>query len=638
MAAWLQNTMCFTAYPCLLLALLCVWCPSGTQAQDLREHDAICSADGCYAVYFQQKTFRESLRTCRDKGGNLATVKSIEEAELIHRLLSSVDRQSIRPRIRLWIGLLRQPRQCSATRPLRGFTWTTGDQETQYTNWQREDLPNTCTAPRCVVMTYNAADKSGNRNNFKWLDGSCALAVDGFLCRYTYQGMCPVLQSEGGGPVVYSTPFSLLSTSLTHIPFGSVATVPCPEGSKGEQSVLCMLRENTTVGWSNDAPFCSDAPTNWCQQNNGGCQQVCVNADDSYYCECSEGFDLNEDGLTCQPADPCLSAECHHKCEPMSTGFRCTCPNGYVLAPDGKACLDIDECNQTPCPELCINVPGTFECRCQEGYEADEDGECVDVDECQEDVCEQICVNTPGFYECRCADGYSQAPEDPARCQDVDECQTHGICQQLCQNYHGGFACQCSDGFELEQDYYTCRKVLESVQTASIVTSNPTSLSPLPTDLTGSTEMSQEEVKTTQASDWHVQQDESPFSASPSSDREEESVITNIHVQGTNRGSNGAVTLKPQNTEDKMNMSPSPAEPYSESEPRPGTGKRRHDKSWLLVALLVPLCVFIVVMLALGIVYCTSCAVEPRSKGVTDCYRWITTSKPAETTKAKSRA
>jgi CD248 antigen (endosialin) len=66
-------------------------------------------------------------------------------------------------------------------------------------------------------------------------------------------------------------------------------------------------------------------------------------------------------------------------------------------------------------------------------------------------------------------------------------------------------------------------------------------------------------------------------------------------------------------------------------------GKRKQDKSWLLVALLVPLCVFIVVMLALGIVYCTSCAVE-QNKRITDCYRWIVTSKSENKNKAKSPA
>lgn len=53
-------------------------------------------------------------------------------------------------------------------------------------------------------------------------------------------------------------------------------------------------------------------------------------------------------------------------------------------------------------------------------------------------------------------------------------------------------------------------------------------------------------------------------------------------------------------------------------------GHSRRDDRWLLVALLVPTCVFLVVLLALGIVYCTRCGPHAPNKRVTDCYRWVT--------------
>ena len=53
-------------------------------------------------------------------------------------------------------------------------------------------------------------------------------------------------------------------------------------------------------------------------------------------------------------------------------------------------------------------------------------------------------------------------------------------------------------------------------------------------------------------------------------------------------------------------------------------GRSRRDERWLLVALLVPTCVFLVVLLALGIVYCTRCGPHAPNKRVTDCYRWVT--------------
>ncbi|XP_030638910.1 endosialin [Chanos chanos] len=681
----LLRRMCCAIPLFLCLALLCMCLPPSAAGVDLQDQGAVCNAEGCYSVHYQRKSFRESWKSCRDKRGSLATVKRPEEAALIHELLSSGERRGPRVRIRLWIGLQRQPRQCSATKPLRGFTWITGDQDTQYTNWQREDLPNTCSAPRCVVMIHNTADKSGSyQNNFKWLDGSCQVAVDGFLCRHTYSGMCPALQSEGGGPAIYTTPFDLVSTQLTHIPFGSVATLPCPEGSKGDQSVLCMLREDGRVGWSKDAPLCSDTPKDWCDQDNGGCEHFCVNTDTHYYCECSEDFQLGDDGQSCQPVDPCHNADCEYMCEPTQGGFQCLCQDGYLLASDGHTCLDIDECLQKPCPQLCLNAPGTFECRCSEGYQATEDGQCEDIDECEEHSCEHACENLPGSYSCHCHDGYSPLDEDPSQCQDVDECLIPGVCEHICQNYMGGFECHCEEGYELEDDLYSCTPYTEEEKyTTTEMSSSPTSPSGFPhipgfpwltkftdwmtdapslewitTDLGWFTAAPQEGSATTHKFDWPV----SVSSSSPTSDWMMDATTPNIpddSVQIDNKGRSAVSTSpnassylpNPRSSEvvkllpkEKGGMErPTPASPEDTlssaagSEQHPEGGKQRHDKSWLLVALLIPLCVFIVVMLALGIVYCTSCAVEPRNKSVTDCYHWTTTPKPSETNGAKSQ-
>ncbi|CDQ73718.1 unnamed protein product [Oncorhynchus mykiss] len=577
------------------------WLP-WTLGQELQEQDALCAAGGCYTVYFQRKTFRESARFCREKGGSLATLKSSEEVAVVHELLSSVEQRGPRARVRLWMGLHRQPRQCSATRPLRGFQWITGEQDTQYTNWLRADSPSTCAAPRCVVMSVNtAADTREQHDNFKWLDGSCLLTVDGFMCHYTYRGMCPSLKSEGGGPALYTTPFSLLSTILTHIPFGTVATLPCPdnEDSLGDQSVLCMLREDGSVGWSKDSPLCSDGLQDWCEEENGGCEHFCQNAETQYYCECSDGFTLAEDGQTCQPNHSCSNANCEFDCEETAKGFRCKCPNGYLLAPDGRNCLDVDECLRAPCLHICANAPGTFECHCNQGYEPDEDGECVDVDECNDSSrCEHRCENAPGSFACHCRQGYTELPDDPGFCQDVDE---------------------------------------------------------LPTDLGWFTEAPQEETTSTPVprrpsgghnSNWGVLARRKParntVTPSPSSSSQEND-DTQSQAGDPSVGAGRVVETPDIDSDAKATTTPLRVPPPAQTVFASGAqwpeskGKRKHDKSWLLVALLVPLCVFIVVMLALGIVYCTSCAVE-QNKSITDCYRWISTSKSEGENKAKSRA
>ena len=87
---------------------------------------------------------------------------------------------------------------------------------------------------------------------------------------------------------------------------------------------------------------------------------------------------------------------------------------------------------------------------------------------------------------------------------------------------------------------------------------------------------------------------------------------------GTGTEAEAGAETKPVSGKGKSSVS----EAELGSEQQEDTGRKRQDRSWLLVALLVPLCVFIVVMLALGIVYCTSCAVN-QNKGLTDCYRWV---------------
>ena len=42
---------------------------------------------------------------------------------------------------------------------------------------------------------------------------------------------------------------------------------------------------------------CSD--TNECDTSNGGCAQVCINQVGSYYCQCNNGYTLDDDNHGC---------------------------------------------------------------------------------------------------------------------------------------------------------------------------------------------------------------------------------------------------------------------------------------------------------------------------------------------------
>ncbi|CAN9501485.1 unnamed protein product [Ophioblennius macclurei] len=664
----------------------------------LEEKDVICHQDGCYAVFLQKRSFREAGRSCRERGGTLATMHTLEAAGVVHELLWATEAQGSRLRLRLWIGLHRPPRQCSSTRPLRGFVWVTGDQDGQFTNWLREDTPGTCAAPRCVAMTVHTSESGReSKDNFRWVDGSCAVPLDGYVCQYNYKGMCLPLGDEGKGPAVYTTPFHLVSTLLTHVPFGSVATVPCstdssdPETSS-EQTILCMERDDNTVGWSRDAPLCSSGSAaqnqDWCSGDHG-CEQFCQNTDTDYYCYCSEGFLIDEDGYSCRP-DPlsqtdqplssdaagpteepqvkevCVEMGCEYNCMETSRGIRCTCPPGYQIGPDGRKCTDVDECKMQPCPQHCVNIPGTFHCTCNSGYQPDDEGECVDIDEClDEGSCEDACENTVGSFTCTCSPGYELGSGE--ECVDVDECVGESPCQQQCLNYMGGYQCYCDDGYDLQADGLTCQLspddeeystlTPEPSDAAHIFDLDPTHnipwFSPFTPDPNFEADTDFDVAWLTNAPELSDRSDNDLNQLEELSPRQHHTTPspTQKHSTGNEIDNEAEARSGGRETSDRGKNSHGShgdgretAEPKLDStEETPGegegstAGKKKHDKSWLLVALLVPLCVFLVVMLALGIVYCTSCAVD-KSLSFSNCYRWILPTTPPDRRDGKTQA
>ncbi|XP_077312438.1 endosialin [Lithobates pipiens] len=670
---------------------------------ELREHDALCGpSDSCYAVLYQRRTFLESWRACRERGGNLATVKNAQEASLVEQLLTSStgSHSDGDVQLRLWIGLQRQPRQCAPQKPLRGFTWTTGDQDTAYTNWVSQPVsagpPSSCSAPRCVAIGLGHGKPE---DDFKWLEGSCTLPVDGFICKFRYQGLCSTLTEQ---TVRYSLPFGYEGTWLDLLPFGTVAIVSC-EGQHQSMSVLCMLKEDGTVGWNKDEPFCQHPEELQCQE----CQQLC----DKGVCSCQEGYVLQPDGHSCEPEDDhnyeAQGCPCQYQCTAGAggQGYQCICPEGYELAADEHSCEDVDECED-------------------------------------EETCEHLCQNTLGSYTCSCDLGFTVAEDDPERCVDIDECRIARMCQQMCVNYIGGFECYCSEGYELDADRVSCNPLdlMEprhepNPSVTRIFEQEPETFETATdgwywtdteddTETTGRTYTDQPTTSfkkettveptlntisdtTTDPLDWEnhleitasptvtpsqtippsykmdkirrttfkqvppiisllsstvptrylsttVPQDESnvdewqreevPSAISTTVQprttavlREQARISTTdpyIFLEEDNPTTTDMPTTRVQinkNTVPSLDLSmsnhngnavSSDLSPVSSNTPQESKGKR--DNRWLVVALLVPLCVFLVVMLALGIVYCTRCGGESKPRSVTDCYHWVT--------------
>ncbi|XP_019810002.2 endosialin [Bos indicus] len=347
----------------MLLRLLLAWAaavPTLGQAPWATEPRAACAPGSCYALFPRRRTFLEAWRACRELGGDLATPRTLEEARRVDSLVGSGPASRL-----LWIGLQRQARQCQPQRPLRGFTWTTGDQDTAFTNWAQPATGGPCPAQRCAAL-----EASGEH---RWLEGSCTLAVDGYLCQFGFEGSCPALPEEVGqaGPAVYTTPFHLVSEEFEWLPFGSVAAVPCQAGRKA--SLLCVKQPEGGVGWSRTGPLC---PGIGCGPDNGGCEHECIEAADGRVsCRCSEGFRLAADGRSCE--DPCAHAPCEQQCEPGGPqGYSCHCRLGFRPAEDEPhRCVDTDECQIAGvCQQMCVNYVGGFECYCSEGHELEADG------------------------------------------------------------------------------------------------------------------------------------------------------------------------------------------------------------------------------------------------------------------------
>eukprot|EP00795_Rhopilema_esculentum_P012584 gene12584-3284_t len=185
---------------------------------------------------------------------------------------------------------------------------------------------------------------------------------------------------------------------------------------------MCEVIVNSRLGGISD----------WCQIENGGCDQICVN-----------------------------------HCDKKTT---CKCLPGYQLAYDQKTCIDVNEClsNNGGCRRdtkaYCSNYPGGYYCGCEKGYILKDNSlaECMDVNECGSGNggCEQMCNNTVGSYLCTCRAGFQRDPSTPYGCIDIDECATNNSgCEHNCNNYDGGYYCSCRSGYRLGEDNQRCEEI-----------------------------------------------------------------------------------------------------------------------------------------------------------------------------------
>ncbi|XP_043912947.1 complement component C1q receptor [Protopterus annectens] len=418
----------------------------------LEQTETICVPSACYTVHIRDASvnFDTAQRECHSNGGNLITIKTAAEAVHVQSLLNNISfSDHTADSHDLWIGLYLPVKQCyQEHKPLKGYIWISGGEESDYSNWQKEPTKS-CTTRRCVILTYNS-EKSDK--NMKWSDVSCNKMLKYFMCKFSFKGMCQRVALGGPGKVTYTTPFATESASLLLVPFGSIAMVSCTSNNPDVDKTYICRESQETFHWSASGPLCA-TPEYGCTFNNGGCSHSCKETEGGQFiCECPDDYQLAEDQITCLPWNYCEPNPCEHGCISFNNTFQCICPKGYHLTGNQKNCSDVDECASKPCDHLCINTEGSFHCQCSAGFKF-VNTQCQDIDECARSPCVQGCMNTIGNFICYCYEGFIMASKD--QCIDRNECEKNP-CEDMCSNLNGSFKCSCREGYALAPNGISC--------------------------------------------------------------------------------------------------------------------------------------------------------------------------------------
>lgn len=401
----------------------------------------VCLDRTCYSVSWDSQRYSKAKKSCKDKKGQLLTLKNSVLADAIDMFMDRAHKEDAR----VWIGL-EHPRTTKCTdlqQPLRGFTWVTGDSDTDYTNW-KDDEQKCDALPLCVTV----------RKDGTWEETNCDIKAQGYLCEISYVSLCSPLNLTSSYHVTYYHPaFGKVYIGGSVFPPGTIAEISTVPDITG---LSCEKKSDGSVTWSREPPGA------WsCQIENGGCEHECIDISGIAECKCPSGSQLKEDNRGC--TKPCDPSPCSQHCAEVSDppGFLCICSEGYTIAADGKTCEDIDDCAVNPniCEHHCTNTIGGFFCGCEPGFEMGdatcEPGEncgslCLDVNECSNPttLCEHGCENFPGGFRCYCDEGFVIDDKNSNKCKRF--CNT-SFCEADC-DINNNDSCQCPEGYIVDQN------------------------------------------------------------------------------------------------------------------------------------------------------------------------------------------